>query len=62
MKRLLSLALAAAMTLALIPAAHAASGVTTGSGVASGGKLVYVDMAGRTGDVVIGTDGSRMEL
>lgn len=39
MKRLLSLALAAAMTLALIPAAHAASGVTTGSGVASGGKL-----------------------
>lgn len=57
MKRLLSLALAAAMTLALIPAAHAASGVTTGSGVASGSQLVYVDMTGRTGDVVIGSDG-----
>ena len=57
MKRLLSLALAAAMTLTLIPAAHAASGVTTGSGVASGSQLVYVDMTGRTGDVVIGSDG-----
>lgn len=57
MKRFLSLVLTAALALSLVPTALAASGVTTASGVGSGGQLVYVDMTGRTGDVVIGASG-----
>lgn len=57
MKRFLSLVLSAALALSLVPTALAASGVTTTTGVGSGGQLVYVDMTGRTGDVAIGASG-----
>lgn len=57
MKRLFSIALILALALTLAPVALAAdSGVTVGSGVA-GGTVVYVDMTGRTGDVVVGAGG-----
>lgn len=55
MKRFFSLLLTAALVLTLLPSARAASGVTATSGM--GGQLVYVDMTGRTGDVVIGAAG-----
>ena len=58
MKRLFSAILTLAILLTMAPMALAAdSGVTTASGVGSGGKLVYVDMTGRTGDVVLGSGG-----
>lgn len=45
-----------ALLLAMAPMALAAdSGVTTGS--LAGGTAVYIDMAGRTGDVVLGSEG-----
>lgn len=62
MKRLFSAILTLAILLTMMPAVLAAdSGVTTASGVGSGGKLVYVDMTGRTGDVVVGTGGIHTE-
>ncbi len=58
MKRIGICFLILAMLFSMAPMALAAdSGVTTATGVGSGGQLVYVDMAGRTGDVVLGSAG-----
>lgn len=59
MKRIISVLLCVALLLAMAPLALAATGVTVTSGI-GGGSLVYVDMTGRTGDVVI-ANGSVVE-
>lgn len=59
MKRIISVLLCVALVLAMAPLALAATGVTVTSGI-GGGSLVYVDMTGRTGDVVI-ANGSVVE-
>ena len=53
MKKICLFFLCVALLISVVPAALAAdTGVTTASGI-GGGQLVYIDMTGRTGDVVL---------